>query len=42
MVQSVFDQGELVAFHTNARVREGASGGASHKRSLTCRRCVIR
>lgn len=31
MIQSVFAHGELVAFHACARVREGASGGASHK-----------
>ena len=34
MVQAVFDDGRLVAFHANQRVREGARGGASHKRSL--------
>lgn len=34
MVQSVFDQGRLVAFHANLRIREGARGGASHKRSI--------
>jgi predicted ATP-grasp superfamily ATP-dependent carboligase len=34
MVQSVFARGELVAAHANLRVREGARGGASHKRSL--------
>jgi biotin carboxylase len=34
MVQSIFASGELVAFHANLRVREGASGGASHKRSV--------
>ena len=34
MIQSVFDRGRLVAFHANAREREGAGGGASHKRSL--------
>jgi hypothetical protein len=34
MVQAVFAHGELVAAHANLRVREGASGGASHKRSL--------
>ena len=34
MVQTVFDQGELVAFHANLRIREGARGGASHKRSI--------
>jgi glutathione synthase/RimK-type ligase-like ATP-grasp enzyme len=32
MVQSVFAAGELVAFHACERVREGTSGGASHKR----------
>jgi hypothetical protein len=31
MVQSVFAHGELVAFHACTRVREGISGGASHK-----------
>jgi hypothetical protein len=34
MVQSVFCRGELVAFHACQRVREGASGGASHKLGL--------
>jgi hypothetical protein len=34
MAQSVFDAGRLVASHANVRVREGASGGASHKRSI--------
>ena len=34
MAQSVFDQGRLVASAANLRVREGANGGASHKRSL--------
>jgi len=34
MCQSVFDTGQLVAFHANLRVREGANGGASHKRSV--------
>jgi biotin carboxylase len=34
MVQSVFARGELVAVHCCQRVREGASGGASHKRGL--------
>ena len=34
MAQSVFAHGELVAFHTCERVREGARGGASHKRGL--------
>jgi len=31
MVQSVFARGEMVAWHACQRVREGASGGASHK-----------
>jgi glutathione synthase/RimK-type ligase-like ATP-grasp enzyme len=35
MVQSVFANGELVAFHACERVREGVSGGASHKRSVS-------
>jgi methyltransferase (TIGR00027 family) len=35
MCQSVFDEGVLVAFHANERTGEGASGGASHKRSLS-------
>lgn len=34
MVQAVFASGSLVALHANRRVREGANGGASHKRSL--------
>ena len=34
MIQSVFDHGSLVAFHANVRTREGARGGASHKRSV--------
>jgi ATP-grasp domain len=34
MVQAVFADGELVAFHACERVREGAQGGASHKRGL--------
>ena len=34
MVQSVFARGEMVAAHANLRVREGAGGGASHKRSV--------
>jgi hypothetical protein len=34
MVQSVFDQGALLAFHANLRVREGAGGGACNKRSV--------
>jgi hypothetical protein len=42
MCQSVFDAGSLVAFHANHRTGEGASGGASHKRSVALpevRRC---
>jgi glutathione synthase/RimK-type ligase-like ATP-grasp enzyme len=35
MVQSVFARGELVAFHAAERVREGVSGGASHKRGIS-------
>jgi hypothetical protein len=34
MAQAVFADGVLVACHTNLRVCEGASGGASHKRSV--------
>jgi glutathione synthase/RimK-type ligase-like ATP-grasp enzyme len=34
MAQSVFAQGKMVAAHANLRVREGAGGGASHKRSV--------
>jgi biotin carboxylase len=34
MIQAVFDGGRLVASHANLRVREGARGGASHKRSI--------
>jgi hypothetical protein len=34
MVQAVFTRGELVAFHACQRVREGSSGGASHKLGL--------
>jgi hypothetical protein len=34
MVQAVFADGELVAFHGCERVREGTLGGASHKRGL--------
>ena len=34
MCQSVFDHGRLVAFHANLRTGEGASGSASHKRSV--------
>ncbi len=34
MAQSVFDRGRLVASAANLRLREGVSGGASHKRSV--------
>jgi glutathione synthase/RimK-type ligase-like ATP-grasp enzyme len=34
MAQSVFAQGKMVAAHASLRVREGAWGGASHKRSV--------
>ncbi len=34
MVQTVFDHGQLVAFHACQRMAEGINGGASHKRSL--------
>jgi hypothetical protein len=34
MVQAVFREGELLAWHANLRVREGLSGGASHKLSV--------
>ncbi len=34
MIQAVFCRGQLVASHANLRVREGANGGASHKRSI--------
>jgi hypothetical protein len=34
MVQAVFARGELIAFHACERVREGTSGGASHKLGL--------
>lgn len=34
MVQAVFCQGRLLAFHANLRIRQGASGSASHKRSI--------
>jgi hypothetical protein len=34
MVQTVFCHGRLVAGHANLRIREGARGGASHKRSV--------
>lgn len=35
MVQAVADNGRLVAHHANLRIREGASGGASLKESVT-------
>ncbi len=41
MVQAVFAHGELVAAHANLRVREGARGGASHKRSLADPAAVV-
>ena len=34
MAQCVFDRGVLIAFHANERVREGANGSASVKRSV--------
>ncbi|MGP0029701.1 MAG: ATP-grasp domain-containing protein [Acidimicrobiales bacterium] len=34
MAQGVFDAGALVAFHANARLREGANGSASAKLSV--------
>ena len=42
MVQTVFGRGEMVAAHANVRVREGARGGASHKRSLDHPATVVR
>jgi hypothetical protein len=42
MAQSVFVRGEMVAAHANLRVREGAGGGASHKRSLDEPAAVVR
>jgi hypothetical protein len=42
MAQSVFASGEMVAAHANLRVREGAGGGASHKRSLDEPAAVIK
>jgi hypothetical protein len=42
MVQTVFAHGEMVAAHANLRVREGARGGASHKRSLDHPATVVR
>ena len=35
MVQSVFDHGELVAFHACERLAEGTNGGASHKQGVS-------
>jgi predicted ATP-grasp superfamily ATP-dependent carboligase len=34
MIQALADDGRLIAFHANVRVREGAGGGASVKESL--------
>lgn len=34
MVQSIFDEGRLVAFHATRRLVEGVGGGACHKESL--------
>jgi hypothetical protein len=34
MVQAVADEGRLIAWHANLRVREGASGGAAAKKSI--------
>ena len=34
MVQAVFADGSLTAFHACERVREGAGGGSSHKRAV--------
>lgn len=34
MIQSVFDSGRLVAWHSNLRAREGSGGGASSKQSI--------
>jgi predicted ATP-grasp superfamily ATP-dependent carboligase len=34
MVQGVFSEGALVAFHANLRLREATNGGASHKCSI--------
>jgi glutathione synthase/RimK-type ligase-like ATP-grasp enzyme len=42
MAQTVFVRGEMVAAHANLRVREGARGGASHKRSLDEPAVVVR
>ncbi len=35
MIQAVFDDGSLVAWHANLREREGSSGGASVKQSIS-------
>lgn len=35
MVQSVWDDGRLLAFHANLRAREGVRGGAGNKRSVS-------
>lgn len=37
MIQALADDGRLIAFHANARVREGAGGGASVKENSCCR-----
>jgi glutathione synthase/RimK-type ligase-like ATP-grasp enzyme len=34
MIQALADDGRLVAFHANVRIREGAGGGASAKESI--------
>jgi biotin carboxylase len=34
MLQSVFDHGELIAFHANLRVQAGSNNGAAIKRSI--------
>jgi biotin carboxylase len=34
MVQAIFDRGRLVTHHASVRLREGASGGSSAKRSV--------
>ena len=38
MIQALADDGRLVAFHANIRIREGAGGGASVKESFRCPR----
>ncbi len=35
MIQAIADDGRLVAYHANLRIREGISGGASIKESIT-------